>query len=191
MAEQFFAQGYKFCVRYLSLGQQSPADLSAQEATDILNSGLAVMPVQHVRAPGWPPSQSLGQQDGEQAVANAQLAGFPPGVNILCDLEGVGGGASAQDVTDHCNAWFTAVNGAGYIHGLYVGANAILTGQQLFDLPFQHYWRSQSKVPDIPVRGYQLTQLFPSIDANGIGIDVDIARNDNEGGQAQWLRIAG
>jgi hypothetical protein len=34
-------------------------------------------------------------------------------------------------------------------------------------------------------------QLFPAIAVNGIGIDVDIAQNDNEGGQAQWLRIAG
>ncbi|MGA2741217.1 MAG: hypothetical protein ABSG65_27735 [Bryobacteraceae bacterium] len=40
------------------------------------------MAVQHVREPGWSPSQSLGQQDGGQAVQNAQLVGFPPGVNI-------------------------------------------------------------------------------------------------------------
>ena len=56
VAQQFFGEGYKFCVRYLSLGQQSPGDLSAQEAMDILNSGLALMPVQHVRAAGWSPS---------------------------------------------------------------------------------------------------------------------------------------
>jgi hypothetical protein len=191
VAQQFFGEGYKFCLRYLSLGQQSLEDLSAEEAMDILNSGLALMPVQHVRKPGWSPSQALGQQDGGQAVANAQLAGFPPGVNIWCDLEGVIGGASAQDVTDHCNAWFDAVNAAGFIPGLYVGADAILTGQQLFSLSFQHYWRSQSRVPDIPGRGYQLLQLFPAITANGIGIDVDIAQNDEKGGQAQWLRIAG
>jgi hypothetical protein len=191
IAQQFFAQGYKFCVRYLTLlGPQAPGDLSTLEARNILNSGLALMPVQHVREAGWFPSQDLGQQDGEQAVANAEQVGFPPGVNIWCDLEGVDAGASARDVTDHCSAWFDAVNAAGYIPGLYVGADAILTGQQLYDLPFQHYWRSLSEVPDIPVRGYQLLQLSPSIGANGIGIDVDIAQDDNEGGQAQWLRIA-
>ena len=192
VAQQFFGQGYRFCVRYLTLlGQQSPGDLSTQEANDILSSGLALMAVQHVRKPGWSPSQTLGQQDGAQAVANAQLVGFPPGVNIWCDLEGVVNDAAAQDVTDHCNAWFAVVNVAGYIPGIYVGANAILDGQQLYGLSFQHYWRSQSNVPDIPVRGYQLLQLFPAIDANGIWIDVDIAQTDKQGGQAQWLRIAG
>ncbi len=192
VAQQFFGQGYKFCVRYLTLlGQQSPGDLSSQEATDILNSGLALMAVQHVRKPGWSPSQTLGQQAGAQAVANAQLLGFPPDVNIWCDLEGVINGAAAQDVMEHCNAWFAAVNAAGYIPGLYVGADAILNAQQLYSLTFQHYWRSQSNVPDVPVRGYQLLQLFPAITANGIGIDVDIAQTDNQGGQAQWLRIGG
>jgi hypothetical protein len=192
VAQQFFGQGYKFCIRYLTLlGPQSAGDLSAAEATDVLDSGLALMPVQHVRTAGWFPSQDLGQQDGEQAVENAQTVGFPAGVNVWCDLEGVAPGTPAQDATDHCNAWFAAVDAAGYIPGLYVGAGAILSGQQLYDLPFQHYWKSQSTVPDIPVRGYQLVQLFPAIAVNGIGIDVDIAQNDNEGGQAQWLRIAG
>ena len=189
-AQQFFAVGYKFCVRYLSLGQQRPGDLSTQEALDILNSGLALMPVQHVRPPGWSPSQDLGRQDGEQAVANAQLVGLPPGVNVWLDLEGVGSGVSAQDVSDHCKAWFEAVTAAEYVPGIYVGASAILTGDQLFALPFQHYWRSQSRVPDIPTRGYQLLQLYPAITLNGIGIDVDILQTDNRGGQAQWLRIA-
>ncbi|MGO4885472.1 MAG: DUF1906 domain-containing protein [Bryobacteraceae bacterium] len=189
VAQPFFAAGYRFCVRYLSLGTQAPGDLSAAEALNILNSGLALMPVQHVRNVNWSPSQALGQQDGGHAVANAQSIGFPPGVSVWCDLEGVAAGTPASNVTDHCTAWFTAVNAAGYIPGLYVGANAILTGQQLFDLPFQHYWRSLSRVPDIPVRGYQLLQLSPSITANRIGIDVDIAQTDNQGGQAQWLRI--
>jgi len=45
-------------------------------------------------------------------------------------------------------------------------------------------------VPDLPTRGYQLMQLFPSIAVNGIGIDVDIVQTDKLGGLAQWLRIA-
>jgi hypothetical protein len=191
VAQQFFAQGYQFCIRYLTLlGPQAAGDLSAAEATDVLNSGLALMPVQHVRLPGWSPSQGRGQQDGAQAAANAGSIGFPPGVNVWCDLEGVAAGTPAQDAIDHCNAWFAAVSAAGYVPGLYVGADAILDGQQLYDLAFQHYWKSQSTVPDVPVRGYQLVQEFPAIAANGIGIDVDIAQNDEQGGQAQWLRIA-
>ena len=187
IAEQFFVQGYKFCFRYLSLNGESAGDLSPNEATDILNSGLALMPVQHVRNQGWSPNQALGQQDGQNAVTNAQAVGFPTGVNVWCDLEGVSSAVQPQDVIDYCQAWYEAVDAAGYLPGLYVGAGALLTGQQLYDLPFQHYWRSQSRVPDIPTRGYQVIQFLPSIQVNGISVDFDVVQNDRKGGQAQWL----
>jgi len=190
LARQFFAGGYKFCLRYLSLaGQESPQDLSPQEATDILGSGLALMPIQHVRKSGWLPSEALGHQYGKDAAANAQNVGFPSGVNVWCDLEGVGSQAGAQDVIDYCDAWYSAVKAAGYVPGLYVGSAAVLTGPQLYDLPFQRYWKSQSRVPDVPTRGYALIQLLPSVNANGIGIDVDFTLDDNEGAKVQWLRI--
>jgi hypothetical protein len=189
IAQQCVAQGYKFCLRYLSLGEQASKDLSEPEATNILNSGLALMPVQHVRLPGWSPTQSLGQQYGQSAATNAQSVGFPAGVNVWCDLEGVNPAAAPDDVIAYCEAWFQAVNAAGFFPGIYVGASAILTGQQLFDLSFKHYWRSQSRVPEIPTRGYQLLQLYPAISINGIAVDIDITQNDNSGGQAQWLRL--
>jgi len=190
VAQQFYAGGYKFCLRYLSLRSESPQDLTTQEATDILNSGLALMPVQHVRKPGWSPTASLGQEDGQNAASNAQDVGFPAGVNVWCDLEGVGGGASPQDVIDYCQAWYTAVDSAGFVPGLYVGDSAQLSGQQLFDLSFQHYWKSQSRVPAIPNRGYQLIQFLPSVTAYGIAIDMDITQTDAKNGQSLWLRVA-
>ena len=186
VARQFFSQGYAFCIRYLSRGPEKSTDLSASEAADILNSGLALFPVQHVSAAGWSPTGSLGQQYGAQAAANATQVGFPPGVNVWCDLEGVKSGTAAQDVIDYCNAWYDAVAAAGFVPGIYVGANAILSGQQLYDLPFQHYWKSMSNVPAIPNRGYQLVQ-HPSQTVNGISIDLDITQDDNKGGQVQWL----
>ena len=189
VARQFFTQGYKFCLRYLSRGQVSSQDLTEQEAADILNSGLALMPVQHARKQGWSPNQVLGQQDGQEAVANAETVGFPERVSLWCDLEGVKSSIQSQNVIDYCEAWYKAVSAAGYIPGLYVGAGALLTGQQLYDLPFQHYWRSQSQVPDIPHRGYQVIQLDPSIQVNGVWIDLDVALNDIQGGTAQWLRV--
>jgi hypothetical protein len=147
LAQQFCSEGYKFCLRYFSLGgQESPQDLSTQEATDILDSGLALMPVQHVRKAGWLPNGTLGQQYGQDAAANAQSVGFPSGINVWCDLEGAGSAASAHDVIDYCAAWFAAVYAAGYVPGLYVGSAEVLTGPQLYSLPFQHYWRSQSSV---------------------------------------------
>lgn len=187
LAQQFFSRGYKFCVRYLAHAQDS-LNLSAQEAADILNSGLALMPVQHVRTAGWLPDQDLGQQDGQEAILITQTIGFPTGVNVWCDLEEVSTGAKAQDVTDYCTAWHGAVRAAGYSPGLYVGAGTLLTGQQLFDLPFQHYWRSSSSVPDIPNRGYQLVQFSPPIQVNGISVDLDVALPDSRGDAATWLR---
>lgn len=190
VAQQFWAGGYKFCFRYLSLGdQESTEDLSADEAQDILNSGLALMPVQHVRKPGWLPNKDLGQQYGQDAADNAGAVGFPPGVSVWCDLEGIGAGAAANDVIDYCDGWQGAVSAAGYVPGLYVGSAAVLTGPELYDLPFQHYWKSQSRVPDLPKRGYALVQLFPSVTAYGISVDLDFTQNDQEGGQAQWLRL--
>src|SRR4051812_41534954 len=123
VAQQFMEQGYRFCLRYLSLtAGESSGDLSAAEAGNILNAGLALMPVQHVRSAGWQPSGSLGQQDGANAVNNAGAVGFPPGVNLWCDLEGISSSATAQQVIDYCTSWYSAVSTGAYIPGLYVGA---------------------------------------------------------------------
>jgi len=188
VAQQFYSQGYRFCLRYISRGPESSQDLTEREATDILSAGLALMPVQHAREPGWSPNQVLGRQDGQEAATNAQDVGFPPGVNVWFDLEGVGRPARARDVIDYCAAWYEAVSAAGYVPGLYVGAGALLTGQQLYDLPFHHYWRSASEVPDIPNRSYQLFQFSPSIEINGVSIDLDVPRTDKKGGAAQWFQ---
>lgn len=187
LAQQFFSQGYRFCLRYLAHAQAS-LNLSTQEATDVLNSGLALMPVQHVRAAGWSPDQALGQQDGQAVALTAQTIGFPAGVNLWCDLEEVSVGTKPQDVIAYCKAWHLAVSAAGYSPGLYVGAGTLLTGQQLFDLPFQHYWRSSSSVPDLPSRGYQLIQFSPTIQLNGISVDLDVALPDSRGDSARWMR---
>jgi hypothetical protein len=155
-----------------------------------LDSGLALMPVQHVRKAGWLPNGTLGQQYGQDAATNAQSVGFPAGVNVWCDLEGAGNATGAQDVIDYCAAWFAAVDAAGFVPGLYIGSAAVLTGPQLDSLPFEHYWKSLSRVPYAPARGYALIQLFPSVTANGIGIDVDFTQKDNEGSQVLWLRVS-
>lgn len=188
-ARQLYADGYRFCLRYLSLGtQQSTSDLTAAEATAILASGLALMPVQHVRYPGWLPTAALGQQDGTNAASHAGAIGFPPGVNVWCDLEGVGASAAAADVAAYCNAWHDAVAAAGYVPGLYVGASAGLDGQQLYaELRFQHYWKSESNVPAVAVRGYQMVQSPAPALVDGVSIDRDVTQTDNLGGQVLWL----
>lgn len=190
-AQAFVSQGYVFCVRYLSLGtSQGSGDLSPAEANNILQAGLALMAVQHVANEGWVPSASLGTTNGSNAANNAKSVGFPPGVNIWLDLEGVATGTSAQTVIDYCNSWYAPVAAAGYVPGIYVGANCILSGSQLYnDLKFQHYWQSLSNVPSIPTRGYQMVQSLVSQPVNGIGIDQDVTQTDQLGGTVLWLKL--
>ena len=187
VAQKFVAEGHKFCLRYLSRGEQPPGDLSEAEANRILDAGLALMAVQHVRNAGWTPTAAMGDQDGQRAGQNAALVGLPPGVSVWCDLEGVASGVTAQAVTGYCNAWFDTVRAAGYVPGVYVGAGYVLDESQLFQLKFKNYWRSQSQVPNVAKRGYQMIQLFPEIKLNGITVDVDVTQNDFKNGQAQWL----
>lgn len=187
VARQFAAQGYSFCIRYVSRGPQPQDDLSAAEANVILDAKLALMPVQHARVPGWQPSAALGEKDAAFATQNSSLVGFPPGINVWCDLEGVKSGTSADDVIGYCNAWYVSVKNAGYLPGLYVGDNTILSDQQLANLKFQNYWRSQSNVPNVRSRGYQLIQLFPELTRNGIAIDIDVTQDDYKNGQVKWL----
>ena len=187
-AQDFFSSGYRYCIRYVSrVPKQDPDDLSTEEALAILSAGLALMPVQHVRGPGWVPSSDLGALDGVLAAYRAFVIGFPQGVNVWCDLEGVSGNASNQQVIGYCNSWYDAVASAGYVPGLYVGADGVLDGHELrFRLKFTHYWKSLSDVPEIEGRGYQLIQSKEQI-INGVSIDQDLTRVDLLGDTVLWL----
>ena len=188
-AAAFKTAGYSFCIRYLARNNgQGSNDLSFNEASIILNAGLALSAVQHVLNPGWSPTATLGTTYGTNAATNAASIGLPKGMNLWCDLEGVATGTPAQQVIDYCTAWYNAVAAAGYVPGIYVGANCILTGTQLYEnLPFQHYWKSLSNVPEIPNRGYQMIQTLGS-PVSGVSIDNDTTQNDQKGGTVIWLK---
>ncbi len=190
-AAAFNEQGFQFCIRYLSrTSPQASGDLSSSEVQAILASGLSLMAIQHVSKPGWVPDATLGQQYGATAAANADSVGFPAGVNVWLDLEGIKSGVDSEDVIAYCNAWFDEVAAAGFVPGVYVGADCILDGDALFwRLKTQHYWRSGSTTPDIPQRGYQLVQRITSAPdvVNGIAIDRNITMNDEFGDSVLWL----
>jgi hypothetical protein len=69
-AKTFAAKGFRFCVRYVShtddsrTGQEQNGapDLSAEEAKNILDGGMALMVVQHVAPQGRAATMDLGQQ---------------------------------------------------------------------------------------------------------------------------------
>ena len=196
-AKQFKDDGYVFCARYISRlstdDEVANGDLTRAEAENILNAGLGLMAVQHVSRTGWQPTGSKGTVYGNNAVNNAIFSGLPPGINVWLDLEdaltGVDrAGLSDSDVINYCNNWFDRVSSAGYVPGVYVGFDAVLDSDQLFhSLNCQHYWRAPGDIPDIAVRGYQVTQPEIDIEVHGITIDVDITKTDRLGGQALWL----
>lgn len=191
--KSFYAQGFRFCLRYLTRAANAPqaGDLTRDEADRILANGFALMAVQHVASEGWHPTATLGRTYGQNAVDNAQSVGLPPGVNLWLDLEGVSDTATAPDVVDYCNAWFKAVEAADYATGIYVGANSRLSGDDLFwRLKTKHYWKSGSKVPDIPVRGYQMLQWIPPGPDTADTIDRNVTQNDAFGDAVQWLTRA-
>lgn len=192
-AQAFYSRGFRFCVRYLTRysNTEDPNDLSRGEAEMILNSGLALMAVQHVARPNWIPDAGLGQTYGERAAKHAGSAGLPPGVNIWLDLEGVRGDVPRSDVIGYCNAWFDAVSGAGYATGIYVGDRIVISPDDLYwNLKTKHYWKSGSNVPDVPNRGYQLAQRIPPHANDTSNVDTDVTRNDAFGDAVQWLTRA-
>jgi len=98
------SRGFSFCIRYVSrTAGQSASDLSEAEARTILSAGLALMPVQHVAREGWSPTKQLGTTFGKNAAAHVFHIGFPQGVNVWLDLEGIKPSSSHGVVIDYCN----------------------------------------------------------------------------------------
>lgn len=183
LAKQFQGIGYIFAVRYLSLSANSdPGDIDRDEVQAILDSGLGFMPVQHVRYPGWVPTPEMGIRDGSIASSNAISASLPSGINVWLDLEGIAPGTDAQAIIDYCTGWYSQLSSSGYIPGLYEGADCILTSDQLWNLPFKHYWKSASNVPEVPNRGYCMVQELYQYPVFGISIDRNTVTVDNLGG---------
>lgn len=183
--------GFAFAVRYLSRKATPPAgDLSKVEVSAILDAGLALMAVQHVAPPGWTPSPALGTDYGANAAAHAKAAGLPSGTAVFLDLEEVGAKATPADIIAYCNNWHGEVQAAGYAPGLYVGANCGLSGDQLYRrLKVKYYWKSGSKVPAIPQRGYSMVQtILPNDVVAGIAIDRNLVTPDAFGMTPPWAR---
>jgi hypothetical protein len=190
-AQDFKNAGYAFCIRYIPRFDGSSAGpLTYDEATDILNAGLTLMAVQHVANPGWAPTAALGTQYGSYAATYcSDTVGLPPGVNVWLDLEEVATTSAAADVIAYCQAWYTAVNAAGYIPGIYIGYGVVLDGSQLYnDLSFQHYWRAYNDDTIVATRGFQVVQTTEKT-LNGVTFDPNTTQADNLGGTPLWLAL--
>lgn len=161
-ANAFRAHGYRFCVRYVRRDKHHPADLTAGEASMLLDAGLGLMLVQYVESENsWQPSADKGSANGSTAASEVEKLGVPAGVTIWCDLEGVDPSTPAETVIDYCNRWHAAVAEAGFVPGLYVGYHAGLNPTQLYrSLRFTHYWGAYNLNADQApiVRGLQMKQ---------------------------------
>lgn len=189
----FRRAGFHFAVRYLTRHASPPAhDLTPAELTAITGAGLALMAVQHVAMPGWRANAKLGGQNGVNAARHAAWAGLPKGMTLYLDLEEVSRKTSPADVIAYCNAWYDAVHKAGYLPGIYVGSGSGLTADQLYyNLKFKTYWKSGSRVPPIPLRGYAMVQkIIPGDKIAGIAIDRNVIMADQLGALPTWARTA-
>lgn len=174
--------GYDVCFRYLSLTQSDPNDLTTDELSDILRSGLKVGLVQHVRYPNWIPTNDMAKLDAQNAVAQLKNLNIPQRTTVFCDIEGIKYGTNKQDIINYINTWAEIIILAGYEAGMYVGYNSYLTDTELYyALKVSKYWKSASNVPTPVMRGYCIIQQSPEKTVGGVNIDEDIIQPDNKG----------
>jgi hypothetical protein len=190
-AKLFLANNYKYAIRYVPRVNRAPNDLTPEEGERILGAGLGLGVVQHVAgAPqgldGWIPFGEKGRTYGETAAREAKAIGFPSGMTVWLDLEGVKTGTDDRDVIAYCTEWFDAVN-VEFNPGIYVGWHPGLTGEQISNLPFTSYWRAYNLNHDqYPTRGFQLVQHEEQV-LGGIKFDPDVASADAHGDRCWFL----
>ena len=198
-AVAFRRAGYRFCVRYVRRDKPHASALKVNEAKSLVSAGIGVVIVQYVESEtAWSASGAKGTRNGRVAASECELLGVPWGVTVWCDLEGVAPGTPSQRVIDYCNAWHSAVSGAGYVPGVYVGYRAGLTPSGLYrSLKFTHYWGAYNlNVDQYPaVRGIQMKQskARSSDRPKGTTIDfqTDRVRGDSLGGRPTLLALEG
>ena len=196
VAKEFVSLGYRWCARYVSRGAPEIGDLTSKEIATILDTGLALIVVQHAPEPNWTPNDAEGLAWGHAAIANIKALGIPPGLSIAKDHEGVDVSGSASIVSAitaaHINTWSNVVEAAGYQPVLYEGFNCGLNAAQLYNnLTLARYWKSASNVPTPIRRGFCMEQLDINqtifVDSQAFSYDKDAIMADNLGALPNWL----
>jgi len=162
------AAGYAGVARYVPLpNNNAGSDIDAVELSALVEGGLGVILVQHVRLPGWNPAQCSGAADAATAIKYAKAAGYLAQGHIFLDLEGIGGTAAAT--LQYANDWANAVAAANYQAGCYVGFDVPLSAQQLYeDLKnINSYWSAEGDY-SVAVRGFAIRQ-HATVEVQGIG----------------------
>jgi hypothetical protein len=173
------AAKYLGIARYVPLpGVSAAEDISEAELDRILGADLLSWPVQHSRYSGWDPADHDGEADARVACAHAKAAGYPPGVHMALDLEGIWGSGLSTIV--FAKGWQHVVLEEGFRAMLYVGYGVPLHPLDLYSLPgFDQYW-SDAGNRDVDVRGCSIHQK-QSLSLAGVKFDADIVAPDRLG----------
>jgi len=176
-AQALKSTGIDFAVRYLG-------SVTSSEVAQILNAGLAFMPVTYA-----------DRFDGSATVSEAQALELPANATIWLDAESVKD--DPPTLRSKINLWARDVAAARFMPGLYVGAGVGLTSIELYALAVVRYWRSMSRIVDRngqlaePACGFCLEQLFDTVTWAGLlRADINFARKDWRGRVANWVVAA-
>jgi|GEM_PF-1448466 len=188
LAQQVAAGGYAGIIRYVPLPHNDAThDIDATELRAILDAGLALMLVQHVRKPGWNPAQCSGKIDALAAIETGRTAGYLQGAHVYLDLEGMAPAATASDTKAFAEDWAATIVQAGYCAGCYVGFDVPLNAVQLYNLhDFHSYW-SDAGPRRVATRGFALKQQAPEIKIGGVEFDQDTLQPDKLGDTPFWM----
>jgi hypothetical protein len=180
------AKGYSGIIRYVPLpGVDPSADIDASELKGILDAGLALLLVQHVRYAGWNPAKCSGHGDALRAIEFAEAAGYLQGGHVFLDLEGISG--SAADTKTFAEDWASTIVQAGYGAGCYVGYDVTLNAVQLYNLHNIHsYWGAPGPW-QVATRGFALRQKTPKVTIANLEFDPDSLQADNLGDTPFWM----
>ena len=167
-------------------------DLSNAEYNRAAAAGMKVVLFQGYYQDYWK-SAAYGTSQGNKAVATAKTVLYPRGAQIYLNLENTVNSTRAI-MLGWVKNWVTTVRAAGYVPGIYVGANPGLNAADLNSMPgVGAYWQSAS-ISGVPVvaRGYTQTQPYYRPGSNppfkdyeqqlcGNEIDADYASTDRNG----------
>ena len=182
------AANYACIIRYVNLPGVSPQrDIDSAELSTILDGGLALLLVQHVRYPGWNPAHASGVTDAQAAIETARNARYRRGAHLYVDLEGINGTAAAT--IQFANDWASAVVAAGYLAGAYIGYNVPLSPEQIYDLHLVTSYWSDLGPRKVATRGFAIKQ-HAQINVHGVDFDPDTIQTDLKGETPAWMIAA-
>jgi hypothetical protein len=192
-AQALVGLGYQFAIRTVGINPPTSGNggLTQSEVSAVLGAGMAIGIYQMLNtnknAIG---SSGQGTMDAQAFLTQVQALDAPPGMTLWYDFE-VNYSCGGPTMQQYLNNWAAKIVSDGYLAGLYVGGETIVSTTTLSDLPdFHAYWMAAAAIsnPTGIARGYQMYQLLPyytgtpgTILADGINIDGDVVQKDNEG----------